>query len=106
MMQTALTELCATLPRIEALAQKVSRVHGPGDPRLVELSRVVDSTARSLRELAHGGAAEAPAESAAGLERMRTLTDGFLPPSHACSSYRTLLSSLEDLEQTALPLLG
>lgn len=106
MTRDALKELCATLPRIEALAQKVARVHGPDDPRLVELNRVVNSTARSLRGLAHGGGPADPAESAAGLERMRTLTDGFLPPSHACSSYRTLLSSLEDLEQSALPLLG
>lgn len=33
------------------------------------------------------------------MKRMRTITDGFTPPSHACNTYRALFATLEEFEE-------
>ncbi len=37
-------------------------------------------------------------DAGAALERMRSLTDGYTPPAHACNTYRAMLQALEELE--------
>lgn len=115
-----------SLPFIRTMADKVSRVHGAHDPRLVELGLVVRSLADTLlphlddeeRQLfpalmARGTARAVVEEGLASmeeehrtvgglLERARTLTDAFTPPEWACGTYRALLAELEHLEDDVL----
>jgi regulator of cell morphogenesis and NO signaling len=114
--------LRSALPFIEALATKVSRVHGGHNPKLRELADAVhelnecllphlDDEERVLfpvltaaepdrQNAAHLVAAMTAdhLEVAALLDRIRAATDEFLLPVWACNSYRTLFSELEQLE--------
>jgi regulator of cell morphogenesis and NO signaling len=111
-----------TLPFIEALAAKVSRVHGEREPRLGDLHAAVAELAAQL--LPHLDQEEAslfpsllaPVRAADAVEatlrevfdehqaigavlaRIRDVTDDFQPPAWACKSYRTLLQELAHLE--------
>jgi regulator of cell morphogenesis and NO signaling len=110
------------LPFAQALAMKVSRVHGDHNPKLRDLEQaviaLVDTLLPHLDEEEHAlfplvtGPAPDQAEAArqlaamteehlavaALLERIREATDEFTLPSWACNSYRTLFSELEQLE--------
>jgi regulator of cell morphogenesis and NO signaling len=112
--------LRGALPFILQVADKVARVHGPGEPRLVELSALVhalreallphlDEEEQELFPLLEGGSKEGLTEAlgamqeehlaiGAMLERMRELTEDFRVPAQACGSYRALFSELEALE--------
>lgn len=114
------------LPWIQAMANKVGRVHGGHDPRLVELDTVVtglkDALLPHLDEeenvlfpalmaratppavITEGLAAMESEHLQVGglLERARTLTDDFAPPEWACGTYRTLLAELDHLEDDVL----
>jgi regulator of cell morphogenesis and NO signaling len=115
--------LRATLPFVQALATKVSRVHGGHNPRLQELEYLVSELSDTLRThldeeediLFPAMLAEPPAERgsitrsldtmqdehlAVGslLRRIRNATEEFALPDWACNSYRTLFSELEQLE--------
>ncbi len=110
------------LPFARALASKVSRVHGPHNPRLYTLQTAVEDLAATLLphlddeeqdlfpELVsntHGSEVIARhlasmlddhLEVARVLERIRKATDDFRLPGGACNSYRTLFSELEQIE--------
>lgn len=111
-----------SLDLLVPLANKVARVHGEGDPRLVELRRLVEELNLGLRphlereekELFPALAATTSAShlvngllgpieeehQAVGLlfRRIRDVTDDFALPDWACNSYRTLFRELEALE--------
>jgi regulator of cell morphogenesis and NO signaling len=115
-----------SLPWIRSMADKVSRVHGPHDPRLIELGEVVGTLADTLlphlddeerdlfpalmsrktqRAAIEEGlvAMESEHRVVGGLlERTRTLTEDFTPPDWACGTYRALLAELEHLEDDVL----
>lgn len=112
------------MPQVRAMADKVARVHGERNPKLVELDRVVQRLVATLE--AHldreervlfpalmtctGARADAALREelatmhrdhedvGAALARIRTLADEFSPPSWACTTYRTLLRELETME--------
>lgn len=114
------------LPFVQALAAKVSRVHGDSEPRLRELDGVVQSLASTLlphldeEETTLFPALTAPkvdAEAAQRelskmreehlvvgelLSRVRVTTEDFRTPEWACNSYRTLFAELEQLEGDVL----
>jgi len=115
--------LRATLPFVQALAVKVSRVHGGHNPRLQELEGLVHELHQTLRAhldeeedvlfpamLAEPASDTAPIARgldsmqdehlAVGslLRRIRSATEEFALPDWACNSYRTLFSELEQLE--------
>ncbi len=117
-----------SLPRLAFLSEKVARVHGPEDPRLV---RLVEAFRRFRAEtdehlakeemilfpiciqLARGQRPSFPPTVAMPIRKMvaqhedhgrnldlfRELTDGYVPPTHACNTYRALLDGLQDMEQ-------
>lgn len=121
--------LKAELPRLERMAEKVARVHGEAEPRLLEVRDVFMALEGEL--LTHLGkeevvlfpmvkrldAGELPAEQAAflndpmgvmeaehddagqALERLQTLTDNYTPPEWACNTFRALYDGLEELER-------
>ena len=82
--------LTTTLDTLLPLLQKVAEVHGPSDPRLLE---VFGGYSDLHRRLAGGLATRAEVEDGLGL--LRHLTDGFTPPEGACRSYRRALADLE-----------
>lgn len=111
-----------SLPFVEMLAAKVSRVHGSKNPQLLE----IDAAARALTSMLgphlddeervlfpallgpQVDRAVATAEFGsmwddhlaitALLERIRSAADDFRLPDWACNSYQALFSELEDLE--------
>lgn len=116
------------LPRLMFLADKVARVHGPEDSRLIELRNAFEifmqETVEHLQKeemilfpmclgiaagqaAGHCGSVSMPigrmeyehVKHGANLELFRELTDGYLPPGHACNTYRALLDGLHELEQ-------
>lgn len=115
------------LPALQALAEKVARVHGERRPELIALRDELAAFAAELDEhmLAEetvlfprlrrleaepGGPTpevKAPIaamigeheEAGAALERMRELTDNFTPPPDACTSYTVLFTRLGVLER-------
>lgn len=116
------------LPRLMFLADKVARVHGPEDPRLVTLRNAYEAfmheTFDHLQKeemilfpmclgiaqgeaAGHCGSVSMPIgrmefehlQHGGNLERFRELTDGYVPPEHACNTYRALLDGLHELEQ-------
>lgn len=110
------------LPRLETLANKVARVHGDRDERLpriaqtfailkMELENHFLKEERVLFPAILEGDGERLAcpvavmlrdhEDAGDLLRtLRTLTDDFAMPPHACGSWRALWHGLEDLERS------
>lgn len=113
------------LPFLVPLAQKVARVHGPGEPRLVELRELVIALGDALEPhlveeeqelfpamlagdradvVARGLATMRAEHEAVGalLHRVRAVTGDFALPGTACNSYRTLFSELETLEADVL----
>lgn len=115
-----------TLPFVEKLAQKVARVHGRHNPRLVELHEVVSTLSQALiahiddeeqvlfptlmsktpdpEVLAEEFGTMKAEHLAVGalLERMRDATEDYLLPEWACTSYRTLFAELEAIEGDTL----
>ncbi len=114
------------LPWLRDLSDKVGRVHGGHDPRLVEVAEVTSQLAAALlphldeeeeelfpalmargtpREVIEAGLSAMEGEHrqvGAMLERLRALTDGYTPPEWACASYGTLLEELDHLEEDVL----
>lgn len=108
------------LPRLEALAQKVARVHGSRDERLPKIARTYSELKTELENhfqkeenvlfpaILNGESDKlaCPIEvmlkdhEDAGdfLVVLRELTDDFSVPPHACASWRALWSGLEELE--------
>ncbi len=118
------------LPRLDAITEKVFRVHGEHEPRLknvreafVELKdEMLSHMAKEehvlfpmIRKMEETGAAQSccggtlakPIEqmeaehthSGDALETMRRATDGYLPPTWACNTYRAMLDGLARLER-------
>ncbi|SFB68827.1 regulator of cell morphogenesis and NO signaling [Halobiforma haloterrestris] len=118
------------LPDLEALVEKVARVHGDSHPELREVEAEfrelkadilehVDEEERIafpiVKKLDTGAELTADErddllaeiesleddhdETAARLERLHDLTDGYEPPEDACMSYREMLRRLEELER-------
>ncbi|HEY8430033.1 MAG TPA: iron-sulfur cluster repair di-iron protein [Sandaracinaceae bacterium] len=112
------------LPFLSALSEKVARVHGDHEPRLVEIREIVSALATELSahldqeeaelfpRLLEPGASLQPSELEAvrgehlwigeQLRRLRTLTDEYVAPEWACRSYRTLFAELEAMETDVL----
>lgn len=116
--------LRAELPRIDAMAARVAKVHGGHTTSLVEVYEVFHDMASELIEhtnkeelalfpaikaLARGERAmplDAPItcmlqehdDAGAALEKLRTLTNDFTPPPEACNTYRALFAGLAELE--------
>lgn len=119
--------LRSEMPRVAMLAHKVARAHGESNPNLVAANREVECLIDELRthlvaeeddvfpicrQVAAGDVTEADdiasllgslvsehTEVAEHLTRLRLLLDNYVPPAHACTSYRAYLDSLERLEQ-------
>lgn len=114
------------LPWLVQLSNKVARVHGAGDERLLEVRDLVAALEELLiphldqeeEVLFPALVARAPdralverellamraehEEVGARLARLRRLTDDYAAPTWACTSYRTLLADLLDLETDLL----
>ncbi|MCB9377347.1 MAG: iron-sulfur cluster repair di-iron protein [Holophagales bacterium] len=109
------------LPRLEAMASKVARVHAERDPegRLPRIESTVVALSDELRQhMAReeevlfpallAGRSDLPFDafeaehSAAGeaLDRLRDLTENYVPPADACNTWRALWAGLENLEST------
>ena len=109
------------LPRLEAMARKVARVHSDRDPRgrlaailvtFLSLKEELEQhMAREEAELFPAFVAgHPPVELAAfvneheaagaALARLRHLTDGYVAPADACITWRALWAGLADLERT------
>jgi regulator of cell morphogenesis and NO signaling len=115
------------LPRLLFLTDKVAKVHGHEDPRLVELDRAFQQFAREtfdhlakeeqilfpmIERVANGQRPTMPPtvqypiammlkeheQHGENLEIFRKLTDGYVPPAGACNSWRAMLAGLEELE--------
>jgi iron-sulfur cluster repair protein YtfE (RIC family) len=75
------------------LARKVALVHGTRHPELEELASLV---AQGILSPA------SDTENRRILSSIRNLASGFIPPTDACNSYRTLLRGLEAMETATL----
>jgi len=110
------------LPRLEAMARKVHRVHGEKDPeRLADVLRTflalkADLDQHLMKEeqilfpmivAGNGAMAGGPIsvmehehdDAGAALRRLRRLTDDYVPPATACNTWRALWAGLADLER-------
>jgi regulator of cell morphogenesis and NO signaling len=113
------------LPRLRLLVDKVARAHGDRHPELTDVrstfATLADELEHHLAEeeqdvfpacIAHEegtqpGALAEPIghmvheheQVAAGLRRLRALTNAYEPPSDACNSYRSMLDGLRTLEE-------
>lgn len=113
------------LPRLNEMAAKVARVHGPGTPSLIQVYRIFgDLEAELVSHIAKEEMILFPAIHAlvagesgpmldgpiaqmlhehdiAGnaLEELRNLTNGFVPPERSCNTYRALFAGLKELEE-------
>lgn len=115
------------LPRLTVLAEKVAKVHGPHEPRCIEIARVFAAMRAELEDhmgkeeeilfpfvvkLEQGADSPFPTigrpiacmedeHTAVGeaLEQLRALTDGYDAPAHACNSWRVLYFGLGELER-------
>ena len=114
------------LPFVQVLAHRVARVHGQQEPKLVELSGAVaelratlephlDDEERSLFPalVANAGVAVARSKDLRALQdehlhveemvkQLRALSNDFVVPDWASTSYRTLMRELEKLEADTL----
>jgi len=110
------------LPFVQALATKVSRVHGDHNPKLRHLETAVEEISTTLlphldeeeQSLFPALTSQAPDRTAIArqlqsmqdehlavaklLERIRAASDEFTLPEWACNSYHTLFSELKQLE--------
>lgn len=113
------------LPRLQAMTERVARVHGGHTPSLQEVHEVFCTMADELAghmmkeeqilfpavtALSHGGTGVMPLdgpvacmlqehdEAGGALAKMRDLTNGFTPPPEACNTYRALFAGLAELE--------
>jgi regulator of cell morphogenesis and NO signaling len=114
------------LPRLEAMAAKVHRVHGSKAPHLARLDAIVSELSADLRShmrkeemvlfpairAVAAGSGRAPIPIAAPitvmeaehdhagalLAELRTLTDGYAAPEWACQTFRALYHGLAELE--------
>jgi regulator of cell morphogenesis and NO signaling len=118
--------LRAELPRIDAMSERVAKVHGGHTPSLVEVFHIFRAMAEELeghmmkeeqilfpaiQTLCAGGASVMPLDgpvacmlqehddAGEALARMRELTHGFTPPPEACNTYRALFAGLAELEE-------
>jgi iron-sulfur cluster repair protein YtfE (RIC family) len=99
-------DLARTLPALDALTDKVARVHGPGDPSLIELRSAFVGTAKALTDLAeHTGPYGQAKAAIQGIEQMRALSHGYTPPPNACRTYRAMLDALGKLDAEAVAVL-
>jgi regulator of cell morphogenesis and NO signaling len=116
--------LRAELPRLQAMADRVARVHGGHTPSLLEIRSVFSELAEelashlmkeemvlfpaieSLSLTGHGPASlDGPlacmrhehADAETAVESLRSLTHHFSPPPEACNTYRALFAGLRDL---------
>ncbi len=116
------------LPRLLFLTDKVARVHGDVDARLIELNRRFKTFAQEtfdhlakeeqilfpmIEMVSKGQRPTMPPTvqfpiavmlqehlaHGENLEAFRELTDGYVPPEGACGSWRAMLAGLEELEQ-------
>lgn len=113
------------MPFVVGLSQKVARVHGDGNGKLLDLEGVVSALTRDLEEhldreeqvlfpaLLAGKDTGVIRDELASmqddhhavarlLESMRAATDDFSVPQWACNSYRTLFRELEEMEADIL----
>ena len=116
------------LPRLRRLVDKVARAHGDAHPELIDVEATFNALADELEQhmpkeeqilfpacvaLEEGAAGHFPFgsvenpigmmlhehdEVAAGLARLRALTNAYEPPSSGCNSYRAMLDRLQTLE--------
>ena len=113
------------LPRLEAMAAKVSRVHGMKATHLLRLEAIVNELSAELRmhmrkeemvlfpairAIEAGGQAGVPISApiammehehdraGAQLAELRTITGGYAAPDWACQTFRALYHGLSDLE--------
>ncbi len=113
------------MPRLMAMAARVAQVHGGHTPALVEVYEVYKHMAEdmdshmmkeeqvlfpAITRLAAGEAAAMPLDgpiammlhehedAGAELEKLRELTNGFVPPPEACNTYRALFAGLAEME--------
>ena len=114
------------LPRLEAMAAKVRRVHGSKAPFLARLDAIVSELAADLQlhmrkeeavlfpairaVEAGGGRTPVPISApitvmeaehdhaGALLSELRTITDGYVAPEWACQTFRALYHGLAELE--------
>lgn len=115
------------LPRLAGLVEKVVTAHAAEHPELREVEDVLATVAgelqghmvveeavlfRACREIEAHGPGEVPSlatplgameadhvATGAALDRLRTLTAGYVPPVGACNSYVAMLDGLETLER-------
>jgi len=128
--QTHHVYLKSELPRLQALADKVAKVHGVREPRLVKVAAIFSAMSEELLEhtakeelvlfpfmrlLDQGkGRPNAPFstvakpvtclesehdDAGAALMQLRQLTDQYVPPEGACTSWQALLAGLAHLDQ-------
>ena len=110
--------LCRALPLVRTLANKVGRVHGEHNPKLLDLKSEVDALCTVLTphleeevrsvfpmlsgELPTQEAVQAMTEDheaiSALVVRIRAASEDFTLPDWACMSYRTLFAELRQLE--------
>ena len=112
------------LPRLETMAEKVAKVHGKGNAKLVVLFQVFRVFAADLHMhmakeegvlfpailgggMAHcGGSLANPirvmesehADADRALAHMRSITDEYTAPEWACNTYRALFDGLRELD--------
>jgi len=113
------------MPRLLAMATRVAQVHGGHTPSLVKVLEVYQGMMEELSShlmkeeqmlfpaiirLTRGEAAAMPLDgpiacmlhehddAGADLEKLRELTNGFLPPPEACNTYRALFAGLAEME--------
>jgi regulator of cell morphogenesis and NO signaling len=114
------------LPSLRPLADKVAKVHGEHNPKLIPFARTFHAVADALEPhldqeeqvlfpalmsrtpdsavVAHELAAMHQDHLAVGtmLGELRELSDGYITPEWGCTSYRTLLAEVEALEMDVL----
>ena len=117
--------LRSELPRLHAMTERVSRVHGGHTRSLVEVHEIFTEMAAELEshlmkeektlfpaivEMVENGASSMPVDgpiacmlhehddAGSALSRLRELTNGFNPPPEACNTYRALFAGLAELE--------
>ncbi len=114
------------LPRLHAMAARVAQVHGGHTPSLVDVFTTFQTLADELghhivkeerilfpavvalsRGDSHGLSLDDPIacmrhehdEAGEALQRLRQLSNDFVPPPEACNTYRALFAGLQDLEE-------